>query len=299
MKELIFAVPGSKVFISKYYRNIPSSFLNISLTGSSCELQCRHCKGILLKDMIDGRGKNNLNEILEKYGQERVKGFLLSGGFDKNGLLHINEDILNDIKSIKTKMGSKIKIYIHAGFVDRVMAIKLKESLADGILVNVISSNKAIKNIYNLKDKSPEDYYYSIGRLKENGLKVSAHFIIGINNGRISEEFKSIEKITGLGVDSIVFVILKKLSKEMDIAGLKFKNEELLDLIKYAKKLNPGIPITFGCAKPPGAEVEKLEIEIIKLGIDALAFPSEKSIEFALENNIKFKFVEECCAMLG
>ena len=298
-RELVFAVPGSKVFISKYYRNTPNSFLNVSLTGSKCELLCKHCRGILLKDMINVKYNCNLIEILQKYGDETIRGILISGGFDKEGVLNLSGNILDDVKNIKSKMGSKIKIYIHAGFVDNDTAINLKKSGVDGVLVNVIGSENAIRNVYNLENKNPEDYYNSIATLKKNNLKVSAHVVIGIDNGEISDEFRSVERIIKLGVDSIVFVILKRLSKEISIAELKFEDEELLNLIKYARELNPSVPITFGCAKPAGIKTEQLEIEIIKLGIDVLAFPSDKAIEFALNNNIRFKFVEECCALVN
>jgi hypothetical protein len=48
-KNIIFAVPGSKVYISRYYSNHPNSFLNISLTGQHCELLCKHCRALLMK----------------------------------------------------------------------------------------------------------------------------------------------------------------------------------------------------------------------------------------------------------
>ena len=53
MNRIIFSVPGSKVYINRHYTNNPNSFINISLTGSKCQLMCSHCKALLLKDMVN------------------------------------------------------------------------------------------------------------------------------------------------------------------------------------------------------------------------------------------------------
>ncbi|MCL5073540.1 MAG: hypothetical protein M1308_21995 [Actinobacteria bacterium] len=313
-REIIFAVPGSKVFISKYYKNRPNSFLNISITGHKCDLLCKHCKGILLRDMLDlndygadfnhdrfdctKNSDNRILNILDGFLEGTVGGILLSGGFTKNGSLPLDGQIYKEIKEIKSKFGSSIKIFMHLGFVDNNTAISLKESNIDGVLVNIIPDKNAIENVYNLRGFDKNDYYTTIRILKNAGLKISPHIIIGISDGRITKEFEAIDEISKIGVDSIVFVLLKKISSQINLNSSGVKTTEILDLFNYAEKLMPDTPKVLGCAKSSGPELDNLEISLLKNGVNTIAFPSEKTIEFVIDNNLKYKFIEQCCAFI-
>jgi uncharacterized radical SAM superfamily protein len=145
-KEIIFAVPGSKVYISKYYNNRVNSFLNISLTGKKCELMCSHCKARLLSDMLDINStdfvfpdaskpkENRVMEIILRYQnkgdeakgrQTSVNGVLISGGFDSRGRLPLDARILPELKEVKNKYGREMKVFMHLGFTDRQTAESL------------------------------------------------------------------------------------------------------------------------------------------------------------------------------
>ena len=313
-REIIFAVPGSKVFISKYYKNSPNSFLNISLTGHKCDLLCKHCKGILLKDMLDlndhgasfnydkfnynKNSDNRILNILDGFSEGKVGGVLLSGGFTKNGNLPLDGQIYKEIKEVKSKFGSGMKIFIHLGFVDGDTAASLKDSNIDGVLVNIIPDKNAIENVYNLKGFNKDDYYTTIEILKNAGLKVSPHIIIGISGGRIMGEFEAIDEISRIGVDSIVFVLLKKISNQVNLNSSEVKTTEILDLFNYAEKLMPATPKVLGCARPVSLESSNLEVTLLKNGLSTIAFPSEEAIEFVINNNLKYKFIEQCCAFV-
>jgi len=306
-KVLTFAVPGGKVYINDYYTNSPGSFLNISITGQDCELMCRHCRKELLKGMSTASNSKKLVELVEKYmkrpknnsvntGNGPLKGMLISGGFDAEGKLPVN-NILSGVGKLKSKYPF-LTIYIHTGFLDEDEAAALKSSGVDAVLVNLIGSLKAIREVYNLKDRTYKDYIDTIKLLKDRGLKVSPHIIVGLENGKLSSEFRTVKDAISLGVDSLVFVILKKASRNIDFTSSKVPHSEIIRLVKYARGLSPDILLSFGCAKPPGKNSHLLEIELIKTGIDSMAFPAEETIRFAVENKIAHTFVEKCCAIL-
>lgn len=296
-RMLTFAIPGGKVYISDYYRNTPDSFLSISITGNNCHLQCSHCRGVLLKGMIAVDSSKRLIEITEKYLKSgNLKGMLISGGFDRSGKLAFNS-IIDGIKDIKIKY-PYLTLYIHTGFLDKKEAAALKSSRVDAVLTNLIKSQKAIEEVYNLSGKTYQDYLNTIKMLKECGLKVSPHIIIGLENGELSDEFTMIEDAIDLKVDSIVFVILKKASKEINFPASKVPHKEIIKLVRHARELSSDTLLSFGCAKPPGKDRHLLEIELIKAGIDAIAFPSEKTVAYAVINNIAHTFLEKCCAIL-
>lgn len=294
---LTFAVPGGKVYIGDHYRNTPESFLNISITGNDCQLQCSHCRGLLLKGMIPADSSKRLVEITKEYLKSgNLKGMLISGGFDRSGKLAF-AGIIDGIKEIKTKY-PYLTLYIHTGFLSMKEVRALKSSGVDAVLTNLIKSQKAIEEVYNLSGRTYRDYIDTIKILKEYDLKVSPHIIIGLENGELSDEFTMVEDAMDLNVDSIVFVILKKVSKEISFPVSKVPHEDIIKLVAHARRRSPDTLLSFGCAKPPGKDRHLLEIELIKAGIDAIAFPSEKTVEYAIENKIAHTFLEKCCAIL-
>jgi lipoyl synthase len=337
-KEIIFAVPGSKVYISKYYNNRPNSFLNISLTGKKCELMCSHCKARLLSDMVDINSsdfvnpvdfvlkdglkpkKNRIMEIILKYQNSRaesvkgaakggktkeggsqasVNGILISGGFDSLGRLPLDERILPEIKEVKDRYGQGMKIFIHLGFTDIQTAESLYGIGIDGALVNIFSDKHSIEEIYNLKGCSPDMFYKNVRLLKEAGLRVSPHLMIGLGDSSLSGEYRSLKEIAKSGVDSCVFAIAKNISRHDKLVLPEVKPLDVVKLFKYAKSIMPGIPVILGCARPYGQEFEKMEIELIKLGISVIAFPSGKTLDYAKDNSLSVHFEEQCCAFLA
>jgi lipoyl synthase len=305
-KKVIFAVPGSKVYINRHYRNRPNSFLNVSLTGHNCELMCSHCRALLLKDMIDidsGNGNGNLYEnnriikILEKYGSNNVGGLLISGGFDKGGKLPLNDRILSEIRQTKEKFGASIRILLHLGFTSAEAAKAVYKCRIDGVLVNVFSDSQVIREVYNLKDCTSDMFYNNVKLLKKSGLNVSPHLIIGLSDNGIAGEYKSLKAISEIGVSSVVFVIAKRITRHQEFKNSKISVQDIVSLYEHARKLMPDTPVTLGCARPPGEESEKMEIELLSRGINTIAFPSEKAVDFAIKNGIKFAFTEQCCTI--
>ncbi|MHB1345993.1 MAG: radical SAM protein [Candidatus Humimicrobiaceae bacterium] len=302
-REIIFKVPGSKVFISDYYKNTKDSFLNISITGEKCDLNCPHCKTHLLKEMNFCPGPAQLeNLIKEKSVTGRLKGFLISGGFDEKGKLAL-DDYFECIRKIKNT-SPQIKIYAHTGFVDEDEAKKIKESGIDMVLVNIIASMNAIETVYNLRGCCPDDYYRTLASLRKAKNKTAPHIIIGLDHGIIKSEFEAVKQISKIGADCIVFVIIKKLSKEINFFESKNQLQEkaetafdeIISLISYAQKIMPGIPISLGCAKPSTKIRGQLEIGLLKIGINVIAFPHQETIDYVFSENIPYRFEETCCA---
>ncbi|MGM0366633.1 MAG: hypothetical protein ACQEP5_08890, partial [Actinomycetota bacterium] len=233
--------------------------------------------------------------LVDKFSSKNLGGMLISGGFTQEGILVV-DNVLEGIKKIKEEK-PHLKILVHAGFVDSPTAQALKNSGVDGVLTNLIASREAISKIYNLKNRQPRHFYKTIDTLKNHGLKVSPHIILGIDAGRMDREFGAVKKAISLGADSLVFVVMKKIPKA-SFDPPSVDDKKIIELVSYARELAPSLPLCFGCAKPPGKKTEGLEKSLIGVGIDSIGFPSEKTIEYAKENKIAFVFREKCCAVL-
>ncbi len=293
-KEIIFAVPGSKKYINSFYRNSSGSFKNYSITGGNCELDCKHCKKKLLDGMdIFENSKNGLDKIINGHKNNNLKGILISGGFDHDGKLPIWE-YLGIIKELK-KSCPRLTILAHVGFTDYKEAVKIKDSGIDYVLVNMISGSNAIKNIYNLKNKTEKDYLETIKILEETGNITIPHIIAGIDALNIDSDYRAVKKLAELNIKKLVFVVLKKLSRNSDTKEFD-GYEKLTDLIIYAKESMPDTKISLGCASPSSKKRGRFEISLIENNIDCISFPSQETISFCNEKKIPYRFEEMCCA---
>ena len=80
-----FSVSGIKHYENDFYRNKPSSFTALSVTGSSCSLCCAHCNGLLLLNMYDASSAEKFITRVDQLADAGSQGVLISGGSDTNG----------------------------------------------------------------------------------------------------------------------------------------------------------------------------------------------------------------------
>ncbi len=157
--------------------NPKRKFLPISITGHKCELLCRYCMGKYLRGMVPATTPKALYDAIKHYYKRGVKGFLISGGFNRNGILPI-EPFLGIIKDIKRELRDII-ISAHSGFVDKELAIKLRESGVDIIDFEFSLSKVYIQYVKNLRSKSPSDVYRIYELLNKHGPPyIAPHIVI-------------------------------------------------------------------------------------------------------------------------
>ena len=90
-------------------------FTPVSITGTDCELNCKHCEKHYLEHMIDG-SCGRLETAAESLAREGRKGILLSGGSRLDGSVSTYE-ISDDIRQIKDT--TRMLISAHTGIVNR------------------------------------------------------------------------------------------------------------------------------------------------------------------------------------
>jgi len=132
-----------------YFFNQP--FTPISLTGTYCSLQCKHCDSYYLKHMLDGSPGKLLSQADHMAGRG-AKGILLSGGSAPDGSVPTYEqaDVIQ-----KIKRDLNLKISAHTGIVNRIQA-KVLAQYIDMALVDVIGDDETIHDIIGL-DASAQD----------------------------------------------------------------------------------------------------------------------------------------------
>lgn len=291
--NLHISVPSAKTYITNHYKNKRDRFVNISLTGKKCELNCEHCKRKLLSKMVPAEDPEKLKIVGDVLLEKGCTGVLISGGASASGMVPL-EGFFDSILYLKEK---GLQVIVHTGLVDKATAIKLKESKVDQVLLDVMGDEEAISNVYHM-EKTPEDFEKSLKYIKEAGLEMAPHIVIGINFGKITGEYNALRMISEANPEVIVLVALSALY-ETPMYGIDpLSSEEILRISTITRIVNPTTKITFGCARPPGPDKINLEKMLIKSGINSIAYPSDEAIDYAESLGLSPEFKEECCSLL-
>ncbi len=293
--ELTFSIPGT---VSYHDDTLPfqkDRFAAISVTGNHCDLQCAHCKGNLLESMIPAKDPETFFQVADRLRLNGAYGILVSGGADQNGEVPL-KIFIPAIRTIKEK-DPQFKVIVHTGLIRREIAKELKEAGIDQILIDVIGDDETIREVYHL-NKRVQDYEETLWMLKEMGHCLAPHIIIGHHFGEIKGEWKALEMVTRVGVETIVLVILKTL---LPVEKNHFKiprPEETSRISAIARILNPKIPIRMGCIRPAHPWKVKMEKGFIDSGVNTIAYPLQGTIDYAKEIGLKTNFLEMCCSLI-
>jgi len=290
---LTVSAPGAKTYITDYYKNKKNIFVNLSLTGTNCALNCEHCKRQLLSSMISAQTPEKLKVLGDALKQKECTGVLLSGGATKDG--NVPFDGFYD--AIKYLKDIGLQVITHTGLVDERTAEQLKKVNIDQALIDVIGDDETIQNVYHL-DKTAADFEKSLKILKNSGLNVAPHIVIGLNFGKISGEYNAVRMISEIEPDIIVLVILSPLyNTPMDGVSLP-SSAEIARIAAITRIMNPNTPITLGCVRPSGIEKLKTEKFMIQSGVNSITYAMDDTIEFAESMGLKINYNDSCCSLL-
>ena len=293
--ELAFSIPGTVHYHDDTLSLQKDRFAAISVTGNHCDLRCAHCKGKLLESMIPAADPETFSEAVDQLRLKGAQGILVSGGANLNGEVPL-ERFIPSLKSLKKK-NPQFKVIVHTGLIRREIAERLKDAAVDQILIDVIGDENTIQKVYHL-DKRVEDYAETLWMLKEMGHRLAPHIIVGHHFGEIRGEWRALEMVTRVAVETIVLVILKNLQPDGENRFRVPNPEEISKIAAIARILNPGTPIRMGCIRPAHPWKAAMEKGAIDSGINTIAYPLQGTIDYAKEIGLDTKFVEMCCSLI-
>ena len=105
-----FYVPGVVHFDTPFYKSTSHGFPGISITGRSCQLNCEHCRGKLLENMIPATAPQDLYDICAEISGGGSRGCLIIGGSLNDGSVPLI-DFVPTIKQVKQKLGLKVVVH--------------------------------------------------------------------------------------------------------------------------------------------------------------------------------------------
>ena len=270
-----------------------SLFPSLSITGSSCALMCRHCKGKLLEALIPATTCEELEKKALTLYEKGAKGILLTGGCDGQGRVPII-NLIPAIKKLKEK--TDLILIAHTGFISNDEAALLKDSGLDGIGFDVIGDMATVREVYGLL-VSEKEYTDSLRAIEESGLIVFPHVCVGLHFGKLRGEYHALELINSINPTTIIITGL------MPVAGTPMEHikpvpSDFENVIKKAHEMFPDTPVVLGCAHSSGKDRDEIEKIALWGGVSGIAAPTMRTIGFAKENGYEINYYGMCCGLM-
>lgn len=288
-------LPSFKTYSSSELCNTGScdSFPAISITGKACQLNCEHCRGKLLEPMIEASDPESLWSQAQAAVKRGATGVLITGGSDAECRLPFGR-FIGAISKIKERL--KISIAIHSGLIDRRTALSLSCAGVDTAMIDLIGSEKTIRDVYHL-DKKVEDFEESLAALCDTGMKVTPHIVVGLDFGQIVGEPRALEMVESHPVGSlVVVVVVPYYAKNPSMFPAPEPEAVGRFLVECRRALGP-MEISIGCARPGGAHKVKTDLYALAAGIDGIAYPADGMVEAARALGYQVLVRRSCCSM--
>jgi uncharacterized radical SAM superfamily protein len=293
-KEIRFYAPSFTYYKTKHYCSKPNSFPTISITGTSCSLNCKQCGGQVLETMHPTLTPQELFGLCTKLKRDGAKGCLVSGGSLPDGSVPLDR-FVDALARIKRELG--LTVFVHTGVITFETAVSLKHAGVDAALIDIIGSAETIKKIYNLK-LTPKDYVDSLKALDKADLAFVPHVIVGLNEGKLDGEFEALKMVKQVKPSALVIIAFMPIRGTAMEKTLAPKPLDIAKVASVARLMFPSIPLILGCMRPKGAVRSETDVLALKAGVDAVAFPSEEAIKFAENQGHSVFFSSYCCARM-
>jgi uncharacterized radical SAM superfamily protein len=289
-----FYAPSFMYYKTRHYCSSPTRFPTVSVTGTACALNCKHCGGKVLETMHPATTPNTLFALAMKLKQNGALGCLVSGGCTPEGSVPL-KPFLPTIEKIKRELG--LTVFVHTGIIDAATATALKRAGVDAALIDIIGSDETIKKTCNL-NVTAKDYAASLKAMQQAGLNLVPHVIVGLNEGKLKGELDALQMIASVKPSALVVIAFMPIH---GTAMAQVKPPQPADIAKVtaaSRLMFPKTPLALGCVRPKGKRRAETDILALKAGVDAIAFPSEAVIEYAEAQGYALSFSSYCCAQI-
>ncbi len=273
---------GSDIFFFK------EPFTPISLTGTRCALECKHCNSYYLRHMLDGSDGKLYSQACH-LAREGAQGILLSGGSAADGSVPTYEQ--SDVIQ-KIKRDTKLKISAHTGIVNSSQSQALSEYL-DMALVDVLGDDETIHDILGI-NASAADYENTLRHLSSAGIPLAPHIIIGLHNGKLKGEFRALEMVKKFNPEVVVIVVFIPTKGTAFGGTAPPKVEDVVKVITKAREMFD-VPLSLSCVRPGGRYRSELDKYAIMSGINRIAVPSKNAYTTGRELGLNIIEIPKMC----
>lgn len=293
-RELVCYSPTAYPYEIQDHKHVHSNnFLSLSVTGTSCALNCEHCDGRLLKGMEPTLTPESLFERCLEIKNRGGEGVLISGGSDSKGHVPL-ERFGKAIGRVKNELD--MQVVVHTGLVTPETAYQLAEAGIDAAMLDVIGDDDVSSKVYHISD-GPKKMRRSLDILEEHKIPTVPHILVGLNYGQLKGEIEALQMISEGFPSAVVIIALSPLRKTPMEDVTPPSPESIGRIISVARLGFPDIPILLGCARPIGRHKIDTDKYAIRSGVNGIALISQEGVDFARENKLEPTFEDVCCSL--
>jgi uncharacterized radical SAM superfamily protein len=265
----------------------------ISITGSGCALNCKHCGKRYLEHMRPCLTPDALFTTCVELAANGARGVLISGGYNDEGYVPF-EPFLDAIGQVKRETG--LFISAHTGLVPSWLARELGREGIDLADFDLIGDDETIKLVLGI-DRTVEDYRNSMKALKRSLPYVTPHICVGLHAGEVRGERRALEVAAEINPPVLVTLVLVP-TPETDFEHVAGPSPKALgEIIAEARLKLPETTLALGCMRPRDTRRAEFELQALRSGVDRVELPSERTLEAAHEMGLKVRRLDACCAV--
>jgi lipoyl synthase len=268
-----------------------AKFPPISLSGTQCQLGCRHCDRAYLRGMRPASTPEALLQTCHDLKSQGAIGALLSGGSAQDGgILNLeNPAMIRAILQAKDETG--LIFNMHPGL----MADETTRALAGAIdFVSLeIPATATIRDVFGL-DATSEDYVATYHRLRDAGMHVVPH--VAVYDGT---EAALLATIAITPHPETIVVIVFSPTRGTPMAEAPPPSPEMVGgVIQRLVAHFPETEIALGCMRPRTRELRTaLELAALDAGVTRMELPSRGTLDVANQRGYRIERFDACCAL--
>lgn len=263
----------------------------LSITGARCSMGCDHCRGRILRTMLDLDEPERLVEKCLELDARGERGVLLSGGCDPEGRLPWGR-FLKALEEVRLR--TNLLLSVHCGLVDEPTARALRGVGVDQALIDVVGDDETYRDVCHSRG-GVQRIRESMAALQAAGLPLVPHIVCGLNHGRIVGERLAIDMVAEFQVEQLVFVSLMPLSGTPMNRVRPPEAGVVATLIAEARLRLPEVRLSLGCARQRGNR--EMETLALRAGVNRMALPSDEALAEARALGLDIRFQDTCCSV--
>ena len=292
--QLVCYSPTAYPYEIKDHKQVRSNnFLSLSVTGTSCSLNCEHCEGRLLKGMESTLTPESLFERCQEIKNQGGEGVLISGGSDSGGHVPL-ERFGPAIGRVKNELD--MQVVVHTGLVTPETAYQLAEAGIDAAMLAVIGDDNVSSNVYHISD-GPRKMRKSLDILEEHKIPTVPHVLVGLNYGQLGGEIEALQMISEGSPSAVVIIALSPVRKTAMENVSPPSPENIGRIMSIARLGFLDIPLLLGCARPMGQHKIDTDKFAIRSGVNGIAMISQEGVDFARALGLEPTFEDVCCSL--
>lgn len=293
-RDLFCYSPTAYPYRVRGHKQVSSyNFLSLSVTGTSCSLNCEHCNGRLLNGMESTPTPELLFERCKEIKTLGGKGVLISGGSDSAGHVPL-ERFGETIGRIKREL--ELLVVVHTGLVDSKTARILAEAQIDAAMLDIIGDTDVASRVYHISD-GPAKMRQSLDFLEDQEIPTVPHVLVGLDYGQLHGEVEALQIIAQGTPSAAVIIALSPIKRTPMEDVLPPTPEEIGRIMTIARLGLQDIPVLLGCARPKGQHKIDTDLFAIRSGMNGIALISQEGVDFAKSSNLFPIFEDVCCSL--